>query len=75
VGLKNQLVPYADDMNLLGDIIDTAKNNEETLNAPSMKTGPEVSAEKVACILLSFYNIAGQNHGIKTAKMPFEKVA
>jgi hypothetical protein len=50
VGLKlngtHQLLAYADDMNLLGDIIDTIKKNAETLNDASKEVGLEINVEK-----------------------------
>jgi retron-type reverse transcriptase len=50
VGLKlnrtHQLVAYADDVNLLGDNIDTIKNSTETLIDASKEVGLEVNVEK-----------------------------
>jgi hypothetical protein len=68
-GLKlngtQQLVVYADDMNLLGDIIDTIKKNKETLIDASKEVGLEVNTEKTKYMLLSLHQNAGQNHDIK----------
>jgi hypothetical protein len=41
-----QLLFYADDMDLLGDNIDTIKKNTETLIDTSKGVGLEVNAEK-----------------------------
>jgi hypothetical protein len=50
VGLKfnwtHQLLVYADDVNLLGDDIDTINKNTETLIDASKEDGLEVNAEK-----------------------------
>jgi hypothetical protein len=50
VGLKlngtHQLLVYADDMNLLGDNIDTIKKHTETLIDASKEVGLEVNTEK-----------------------------
>jgi hypothetical protein len=81
VGLKlngtHQLLLYADDVNLLGDNIDTIKKNTctETSIDASKGVGPEVNAEKNKYMLLSRHQNAGQNHDIKEAKRSFENVA
>jgi hypothetical protein len=50
VGLKlngtHQLLVYADDVNLLGDNIDTVKKNIETLIDASEEVGLEVNAKR-----------------------------
>jgi hypothetical protein len=51
----------ADDVNLLGDNIDTIKKNTETLTDASKKDGLEVNAEKTKYMLLSCHQNAGQN--------------
>jgi hypothetical protein len=47
VGLKlngtHQLLAYADDVNLLGDNIDTIKKNKETLIDASKEVGLQIS--------------------------------
>jgi hypothetical protein len=70
-----QLLVYADDMNLLGDNIDTIKKNTGTLIDASKEVGPEVNTKKTKYILLSHHQNAGQKHDIMTANRCFENVA
>jgi hypothetical protein len=69
VGLKlnrtHQLLAYADDVNLLGDNIDTRKKNTETLIDASKEVGLEINVEKTKYMLLSRHQIVGQNRDIK----------
>jgi hypothetical protein len=68
VGLKlngtHQLLVYADDVNLLGDNLDTIKRNTQTL----------IGATKKLSMLLSHHQNAGQNHDIKIGNSCFENV-
>jgi hypothetical protein len=69
VGLKlngtRQLLAYADDVNLLGDTVNTIKINTQTLIDASKEVGPEVNTEKTKYMLLSRHQNAGQNHDKK----------
>jgi hypothetical protein len=71
VGLKlngtHQLLAYADDVNLLGDNIDTIKKNAETLIDASKEIGLEINVEKTKYMLLSRLQNVGQNRDIKIA--------
>jgi hypothetical protein len=79
VGLKlngtHQLLVYADDVNLLGDNIETINKNTETSIDASKEVGLEVNAEKTKYMLLSRHQNAGQIHDIKIANRCFENVA
>jgi hypothetical protein len=65
VGLKlnetNQLLVYADDVNLLGDNIDTMNKNTET----SKEVDLEKNVEKTKYMLLYCQQNAAQNNDIK----------
>jgi hypothetical protein len=78
VGLKlngtyQQLV-YTDDVNLLGDNIDTIKKIQTVIDA-SKEVGLDVNMEKTMYMLLSRHQGAGQNYGIKTDNRSFANVA
>jgi hypothetical protein len=79
VGLKlngtHQLLVYADDLNLLGDNVDSIKKNIETLIDASKEVGLEVNIEKTKYMLLSRRQNIGQNHDIKIPDRCFENVA
>jgi hypothetical protein len=69
VGLKlngtHQFLAYADDVNLLGDDIDTIKKNTETLIDASKGVGVEINIETTKYMLLAHQQKASQNHDIK----------
>jgi hypothetical protein len=79
VGLKlngtHQLLAYADEVNLLGDYIDTIKQNRETLIDASKEVGLEINVEKTKYMLLSRHQNIGQNRDIKISSRSFENMS
>jgi hypothetical protein len=71
----HQLLAYADDVNLLGDNIDTIKKNKETSIDASKEVGLETNVEKTKYKLLSRHQNVGQNRNIKIANRSFENVS
>jgi hypothetical protein len=69
VGLKlngtHQRLAYADDVNLLGDNLNTIKKNMETLIHASKEVGLEINVEKAKYMLLSSQQNVGQNWDIR----------
>jgi hypothetical protein len=61
----HQLLAYTDNVNLLGDNIDTINKNTQTIIDASKKVGLEVNVEKTKYILVSWDQNAGQNRKIK----------
>jgi hypothetical protein len=79
MGLKlngtHLLLAYADDVNLLGDNIDTINKNTETLIDASKEVGLEGNVEKTKCMLVSRDQNAGQNREIKIGNRSFQNVS
>jgi hypothetical protein len=70
-GTHQQLV-CADDDNLLGDSVNTIKENSETLLGASRDIGLEINAEKTKYMIMSRHPNSGQ---IRIANESFENVA
>jgi hypothetical protein len=69
----HHLLVYADDVNLVGDSVNTMKEKSETLLEASREIGLEISAEKTKCVIMSHPN-SGQNQNIRIDNESFEKV-
>jgi hypothetical protein len=78
-GLKlngtHHLLAYADDVNLLGNSVDTVKKKTETLIDASREVGLEINVEKTMYMLLSRHQTVGQNRDIEIANKSFGYVS
>jgi hypothetical protein len=72
----HQLLAYADDVNIVGENIDTVpKNTRSSSASASKKVGLEVNPEKTKYMLVSRCQKAGQKQSIKIGNRSFESVA
>jgi hypothetical protein len=70
-----QLLVYADDINLLGDSVNTIKENSETLLGASRGIGLEINAEETEYMIMFRHPNSGHNRNIRIVNEPFENVA
>jgi hypothetical protein len=64
----------ADDVSLLGDNVNTIKENTETLVEATRDVGLEINAENIKYMIMSRHPNSGQNQNIRIANESFENV-
>jgi hypothetical protein len=70
----HQLLAYADDVNTVGENIDTINKNTKALPDVTKEVGLEVNPEKTKYTLMSSSQKIGQKHSIKIANRSFDDV-
>jgi hypothetical protein len=77
-GLKlnwtHQLLSYADNVNIVGENMDTMKKNTEALSDASKEVGLEVNQEKTKCMLMTHSQKEGRKRSINIPNRSFEDV-
>jgi hypothetical protein len=69
------LLVYADDVNLLGNSINTIKENTETLILVRRDVGLEINAEKTKYMIMPHHPNSGLNQNVRTVNGSYENVA
>jgi coproporphyrinogen III oxidase-like Fe-S oxidoreductase len=69
------VVAYVDDVNIVGENIDTIQRNTKALLDASKEVALEVNPEKTKYMLVSRCQKAGQRQSIKIGNRSFESVA
>jgi hypothetical protein len=65
----------ADDVNILGDNMNTINKNTEALIEGGKWVDPEVNADKTKCMVMSRHQNAEQSHNLLIANEAFENVS
>jgi hypothetical protein len=69
------ILAYADNVNIVGENIDTIQKNTKALLDASKEVGLEVNPEKTKYMLVSRYQKAGQRQSIKIGNRSLESLA
>jgi hypothetical protein len=72
--LHFQALAFADDVNMLGESIQTVQRNTAAIVPTCKEIGLEVNAEKTKYMVMSQEQNAGQNHNIKIGNKSLERV-
>ena len=72
--ISEQLLAYADDVNILGGSINTLNENAEALVAATREIGLEVSADKTKYMVMSRDQYAGRIQSVRIDNSTFERV-
>ena len=71
---KYQLLVYADDVNMLGENLQTVRENAEIFIKASKEIGLEVNSEKTKYMMTSRHRNVIQNQNILIGNLSFENV-